>query len=469
MGVGRSSVLVGSALTVILFSFPRASAAGTEILPQSPEFQVNTYTPFGQVRPSIAADGAGNFVVVWHQTDSGGTPLEVIGRRFTSAGAPASGEFQANAYTPGNQLRPAVARNASGAFVVVWISDGQDGDGYGVFGRRYDAAGNPLAGEFQVNAYTAGVQDRPAVAMGAGGDFVVSWESPDSDSSGIFARRFNAGGTAVGAELQVNNYVTDTQLFSQVFRKGDGSFIVSWISNTEDGDGYGAFGRRFDSGGSPLTPEFQLNAYTTGDQGFASIAYAPDEGFGAAWQSEGQDGSGFGIFATGFDDFGVRDSDDGEIQINDRTVNIQAFPTALIVGSHNFVVVWQSLGGDGSDYGIFARALDFNDLIGDEVQLNTYTPLSQLGPRAVTTGQRFVVVWNSVAQDGAGTGIFGRRFVVPLTLDVDGSGDIQPLTDGLLVLRYEFGFRGSTLITAAVAANCSRCDAPSIEAYLGSV
>ena len=42
----------------------------------------------------------------------------------------------------------------------------------------------------------------------------------------------------------------------------------------------------------------------------------------------------------------------------------------------------------------------------------------------------------------------------------------DPLTDGLLVLRYLFGFTGDTLITGAVGANCTRCDAPSIEAYL---
>jgi hypothetical protein len=68
----------------------------------------------------------------------------------------------------------------------------------------------------------------------------------------------------------------------------------------------------------------------------------------------------------------------------------------------------------------------------------------------VTTGQRFVVVWNSSVQDGSGVGVFGRRFVVPLTLDVDGDGSVLPLTDSLLILRYTFGFRGATLITGAV-------------------
>ena len=40
------------------------------------------------------------------------------------------------------------------------------------------------------------------------------------------------------------------------------------------------------------------------------------------------------------------------------------------------------------------------------------------------------------------------------------------LTDGLLVLRYLFGFRGAILISGTVGPNCTRCDSPSIEAYL---
>jgi hypothetical protein len=466
---GVSGLVVSSALIAIFFALPRESAAATQILPQSPEFQVNTYTQFAQLRPVIAADSAGNFVVVWHQTDSLGTPTEIMGRRFTSGGAPASGEFQVNTYTSGSQFRPWVARNPSGAFVVVWTSDGQDGAGYGVFGRRYDAAGNPLATEFQVNTYTGEAQHRASVAIGSGGDFVVAWQSygQDGDDYGIFARRFDASGTAVGVEFRVNDYVTSFQSVPTVALKGDGSFIVTWSSGTQDGDGAGAFARRFDSGGSPLGVEFQINAYTTGDQHGPSLAYSPNEGFAVVWQSDGQDGSDAGLFARGFGDDGTPQP--GETQINTYTVGAQAQPTLLAVGPRNFVVVWQSYLQDGSDYGLFARTADEHDTFSDEVRLNATTPLAQFFPRAATTGQRFMVVWQSLAQDGSGSGVFGRRFVVPITLDVDGDGMIQALTDGLLILRYDFGFRGSTLITGAVGAACSRCDAPSIEAYLGSV
>ncbi|HUP25709.1 MAG TPA: hypothetical protein VNB06_22555, partial [Thermoanaerobaculia bacterium] len=55
-------------------------------------------------------------------------------------------------------------------------------------------------------------------------------------------------------------------------------------------------------------------------------------------------------------------------------------------------------------------------------------------------------------------------------LDIDDDGEIEPLTDGLLILRYLFGFRGTTLVTGAVdLANCNRCDASAIEPYIAGL
>ena len=45
----------------------------------------------------------------------------------------------------------------------------------------------------------------------------------------------------------------------------------------------------------------------------------------------------------------------------------------------------------------------------------------------------------------------------------------QPLTDGVLFLRYLFGFRGNTLIAGAVAPGAPRDTAPEIEAYIAGL
>jgi hypothetical protein len=50
--------------------------------------------------------------------------------------------------------------------------------------------------------------------------------------------------------------------------------------------------------------------------------------------------------------------------------------------------------------------------------------------------------------------------------DIDGNGDIDALTDGLLTLRYLFGLRGDTLINGVVADDATRKTAEEIEAHL---
>ena len=82
------------------------------------------------------------------------------------------------------------------------------GRGTGVFARRFSTDGTPQATEFQVNAYTAGYQIGPVVATDPDGDFVIAWTSDGQDGyiGGVFARRFNSGGMALGVEFQVNTY-----------------------------------------------------------------------------------------------------------------------------------------------------------------------------------------------------------------------------------------------------------------------
>mgnify|MGYP003314448416 CR=1 FL=1 len=53
--------------------------------------------------------------------------------------------------------------------------------------------------------------------------------------------------------------------------------------------------------------------------------------------------------------------------------------------------------------------------------------------------------------------------------DVDGNGEIDALTDGLIVLRYLFGLRGESLIAGVVAGNATRTSHEAIEAHLASL
>ena len=59
------------------------------------------------------------------------------------------------------------------------------------------------------------------------------------------------------------------------------------------------------------------------------------------------------------------------------------------------------------------------------------------------------------------------QFEQTCSLDVDGNGQFDALTDGLLILRYLFGFRGDVLINNAVDHNGIRQSADEISDFLG--
>jgi hypothetical protein len=104
-----------------------------------------------------------------------------------------------------------------------------------------------------------------------------------------------------------------------------------------------------------------------------------------------------------------------------------------------------------------------------EFLVNTIT--SPNAPRYPTVAMAadgdFVVSWEDL---GAAYDIFARRFVATATLDIDGDGEVVALTDGLLALRWMFDFTGAVLIAGAVdGSDCTRCTAPSVDSYLASI
>jgi hypothetical protein len=300
-------------------------------------------------------DGAGNFVVVWQSLDQDGNGYGIFGQRYDVAGTPLGGEFRVNTYTTDQQRIPAVAADAQGNFVVVWSSMGQDGSDYGIFGQRYDAAGAPRGGEFQVNTYTTSYQERPAVAVDPVGHFVVVWRSntQDGDSDGVFGQRYDAAGAPSGGEFRVNSYTLNDQRVPAVAADAAGNFVVLWQSDTQDGDAFGIFGQRYDAAGAPRGGEFQVNTYTSSDQDRPAAAMDPAGNFVVVWRSHTQDGDSYGLFGRRYDVAGAPVGD--EFRINTYTTGDQADPAVAMDSVGNFVVVWQSADQDGSDRGVFGQ------------------------------------------------------------------------------------------------------------------
>ena len=144
----------------------------------------------------------------------------------------------------------------------------QCGPGVEPLERRWRLFTAPLGPEFRANTYTGGYQDFPTVAMDASGNFVVAWHNQDRNAStddGVYWQRFDAAGQRQGAETRANTYTTDVQQYASVGMDGTGNFVVAWQSRGQDGSDFGVYAQRYGAAGQPLGTEFRVNT-TPGDR-----------------------------------------------------------------------------------------------------------------------------------------------------------------------------------------------------------
>jgi hypothetical protein len=118
----------------------------------------------------------------------------------------------------------------------------------------------------------------------------------------VYLQRFAADGNKVGAEIRANSYTYDSQQSPQIDAWSDGSFVVTWASQNQDGSGWGVYAQSFDASGSPVGGELRVNANTNGDQYDPDVVALADGRFVVTWESHnGQDGSGYGVFSRTYD------------------------------------------------------------------------------------------------------------------------------------------------------------------------
>ena len=263
--------------------------------------------------------------------------IELLDTRLLASVTPAGGEFALSLTVSDTQQTPAVAVDASGNSIAVWQSNHQDAEGWGIYGRKLDPAGNPVRGEFLVNQTQTHDQTDPSIAVDAAGDFVVSWTSTQAGHPDIYARVFNSAATPITNEILVNASTTGNQQDSAVGMDASGNFVVTFeASGARDLD-VGVYYRYFSASGNPNGKEALVNTTTTGVQNNPSIAMAPDGTFVVAWTDKSTTKTK--IRAQRFNS-GSANPAGGEITVGAANPNNQDNASVGIDGAGNFVVTW---------------------------------------------------------------------------------------------------------------------------------
>ena len=403
----------------LLFLTTTQPAAAQAPVKVGPELQLNTYATGFQFAPEVTAMPDGGYLATWQSQGIDGDQWGIGARWLGADGLPIGDEFQINSATTGVQLRPVVAADAGGGFVVAWESDSDESGNFDIHSQRFSSDGTAIGMELKVNTLTEGNQAEPAVATRSSGGFLVVWHGPDGSGNGIFGRAFDAAGQAIGGELQVNDATTYTQAFPRVEMTEEG-FVVIWEGEQQDGDNDGIFARYLGPDGSPMSGEILVNTFTLDAQEKADLTVANDGTLAVVWQSATQDGSGTGIFGQVFDSSGVPVGT--EMQINSTTESLQRTPGVALDGSGRFVAIWESRDqlAPGSE-NIFGRRFNASgELVGGEFRVDTRTDGYQNEPQvAGGPGGDFMVVWAlSINSD-----LLGQRFEITLFADGFESGD----------------------------------------------
>jgi len=326
------------------------------------EVRVNSHVAGDQALPKIMALADGGWVVTWQsngQDDPGG--LGVYQQAYNADGSARGGEVRVNSHVAGDQATPQVTALAGGGWVVTWESNGQDGSGRGVYQQAYNADGSALGGEVRVNSYVTSDQFSQQITALAGGGWVVTWQSngQDGDGWGIYQQAYNADGSVRGVEVRVNSYTADSQDYPQITALSDGGWVVMWGSDGQDGSGRGVYQQAYNVDGSARGVEVRVNSHVAGDQATPRTAALAGGGWVVMWQSNGQDGDGWGIYQQAYNaDGSVRGV---EVRVNSYTADSQDYPQITALADGGWVVVWGSDGQDGSGLGVYQRVFHFGN------------------------------------------------------------------------------------------------------------
>ncbi len=369
-------------------------------LPTSLDIRANTGVAGDQVDTDIAVLDNGDAVYVWSSDGQDGSGFGVYMQRYDGSGVPVGDEQRVNLETANSQEEPVVAPTSNGGFFVTWASFLQDGSEWGIYGRRYDAAGtgqNP----FRINTEVNTVQRDPAIAQLDGGGHVVVWFNNNRSGPanlGISGQMFDPIGQPVGGEFEVEQDASFGQENPEIAALPGGGFVVVWESFRQDGDFDGIYGRVFNGSGGAAGPEFHVNeASPQGNQSLPDVAALADGSFVVVWQ--GRDGDGGGIFARHYPAIGAPGS---EFIVHADTARDQREPAITALPDGGYYVAWTEEGRDGDGRGIFGQRFAADDSrVGPERQVNVDFNGEQFDASLATRGDEVLVGWTSDVGSGS--------------------------------------------------------------------
>ena len=244
-------------------------------------------------------------------------------------------EFIINTYVSSDQIYPRSCILSNDNILIVWQSNNQDSDSYGIFARILNEKGEKIGEEFQVNTYIKSSQSKPALAADhQKGGFIIIWLSAgqNNGATGCYGQYFLNDGTSQGPEFRINKE-TQEIFSSEIIQTSNGNWVASFSSSYLNGIKSTNI-RIFNNNRLPITDDIPIYE-SSSDKAQTSIFPISNGKFKL-------------LYCTWNNDFRVQTFEENGIKTGESYTLVTGaciynFPKVAKFSNDNFVIIWTLL------------------------------------------------------------------------------------------------------------------------------
>ncbi|KAJ6251685.1 insulin-like growth factor binding protein [Anaeramoeba flamelloides] len=338
----------------------------------------------------------------------------------------ASPEIRVSSIVNGEQVNAQMAWNEDLERIIYVFKAKFESYDDEILSRTFDIDLLPVSDNSHINDYNTNLQDNPHISnihvdmIDYRDISLVVWyaDGGDGHSSGLFGRTIDSTGSTISQETQLNIETADIQKLPIVVTIGNAyispQFLTLWQSNNQDGSGYGIYGRTWDTKLNPLSSEVQINVFTESHQQCVDasvITIRKKARIFIVWNSMEQDGSQEGIYGKVID-HGFNIVKD-EFKINEETQYDQTEGRVTsLQGTERFIVTWSGNYGTEFKNRIYYKIYDSD---GNVIRSDTaiYVPEGNSQDNPTISGfgfYKFIIAWQTSNPSQGGSVLYAELF-----------------------------------------------------------
>ena len=174
--------------------------------------------------------------------------------------------------------------------------------------------------------------------------------------------------------LLVNESLSGAQLHPSITMLESGGYVIAWESDGTDSSGYGVYAQRYATDGTKIGTNFKVNVNTTNHQANPHIAHRnvkESNNFIVVWNDDSGSSDNYDIYCQIYKNGSALQSYDIAISTT-FTAYEQLYPRVAGLTNGNYIVVWCADISDDNQYNVYGQIIDNNgNLVGSRIDIDT--------------------------------------------------------------------------------------------------